>query len=238
MAIRKDGLNTRRKLLDAALQVFADDGYRSATVAQICELAGSNVAAVNYHFGTKEHLYAAVWKDAFEKVLGVCPPQSKLAPGANAEERLRELVLSLVHRFTDAGKVGYPGRLLLRELTNPTGVINQASEDAAGSLGRYTRLIIRELTGPGATSRQVKFCQMSLMNQCIGLGLRGLRLAGESAGETTGRGDIDLLTEHITRFTLAGIAAVRAGIEQKMAQSKPAEAGLAKSFKIRQVAEP
>ncbi len=47
MAKRKDGKQTRQRMLDIACQVFADKGFREATVADICRRAGANVAAVN-----------------------------------------------------------------------------------------------------------------------------------------------------------------------------------------------
>ena len=51
---------TRRELLDAAAEVFGEAGYRNATVREICRRAGANIAAINYHFGDKEKLYADV----------------------------------------------------------------------------------------------------------------------------------------------------------------------------------
>src|SRR5580704_6501338 len=48
---------TRDKLLDVAGRIFADRGYRAATIREICIAAGANVAAVNYHFGDKLGLY-------------------------------------------------------------------------------------------------------------------------------------------------------------------------------------
>ena len=83
MAVRKDGLDTYKKLLKAASEVFAEKGYRDATIAEICRRAQSNVAAVNYHFGSKDELYIAVWKNAFEEALRIYPPDGGLPPDAS-----------------------------------------------------------------------------------------------------------------------------------------------------------
>ena len=50
----------KRKLLDAAEQLFADKGFDAVSVRDITKLAGANVAAVNYHFGSREGLLTLV----------------------------------------------------------------------------------------------------------------------------------------------------------------------------------
>jgi len=41
---RKDGIETRERLLDAACGVFAAKGFQDASIAGICEDAGASVA--------------------------------------------------------------------------------------------------------------------------------------------------------------------------------------------------
>ena len=48
--------DTKRQILRAAEILFAREGYAGTSLRQITELAGVNVAAVNYHFGSKENL--------------------------------------------------------------------------------------------------------------------------------------------------------------------------------------
>lgn len=50
----------KRKLLDAAEQLFADKGFEAVSVRDITELAKTNVAAVNYHFGSRDALLTLV----------------------------------------------------------------------------------------------------------------------------------------------------------------------------------
>jgi AcrR family transcriptional regulator len=51
---------SKRRLLDAAEQLFADKGFEVVSVRDITQLAEANVAAVNYHFGSRDGLIALV----------------------------------------------------------------------------------------------------------------------------------------------------------------------------------
>ena len=55
---------TRERILDSALEVFADKGYEGGAVREICTHAGTNVAAVNYHWGSKDALWAGACERA------------------------------------------------------------------------------------------------------------------------------------------------------------------------------
>ena len=52
--------DTRKRLLGAATDVFAEHGYHGGTVREICRVAKVNLALVNYHFGDKMALYTEV----------------------------------------------------------------------------------------------------------------------------------------------------------------------------------
>ncbi len=58
MTIPESG--SKRKLLDAAEQLFAEKGFEAVSVRDITQLAKTNVAAVNYHFGSREGLLTLV----------------------------------------------------------------------------------------------------------------------------------------------------------------------------------
>ena len=72
--LRKGSANTRKSLLTAASDIFAEKGYWNTTIAEICERAKANIAAVNYHFGDKETLYREAWRHSFRESLKAHPP--------------------------------------------------------------------------------------------------------------------------------------------------------------------
>lgn len=53
-------INTKKCILDVSEQLFADRGFVATSLRDITGEAGVNLAAVNYHFGSKEELLAAV----------------------------------------------------------------------------------------------------------------------------------------------------------------------------------
>ena len=53
--------DTRERILDAAEPLFAARGFAGTSVRDVTESAGANLGAVNYHFRSKEGLYAEVF---------------------------------------------------------------------------------------------------------------------------------------------------------------------------------
>lgn len=53
--------DTRDRILDTGERLFAAHGFDGTSLRQITEAAGVNLAAVNYHFGSKEELYTQVF---------------------------------------------------------------------------------------------------------------------------------------------------------------------------------
>ena len=120
---REDALRTKKSLLAAASNFCAEKGYRDATIAEICERAKANVAAVNYHFGDKETLYIEAWRHSFSNSLKAHPPDGGVSEDARPEERLRGQVEALLHRMADENNREF--LIVHRELANPTGLLEE-----------------------------------------------------------------------------------------------------------------
>ena len=57
--------DTKTALLAAAQQLIVERGYAGATVRELAAAAGTNVAAINYHFGSREKLLNEAVLDFF-----------------------------------------------------------------------------------------------------------------------------------------------------------------------------
>src|SRR6478735_9128458 len=67
VASRPAGVETRRAILDAALDLFSERSFDGASTRAIAELAGVTQPLLNYHFAGKEELWRAAVDDLFER---------------------------------------------------------------------------------------------------------------------------------------------------------------------------
>ena len=210
---REDTARTRGKLLAAAGDIFAEKGFRETTIAEICLKAGANVAAVNYHFGSKEALYSEAWRHAFAQSMQAHPPDGGVAVDAPPEERLRGQVMALLHRITDPNNREF--RFMQREFSSPTGLLEEVMREEIRPLQQRTESMVRELLGPQVAEREVRFCEVGIISQCLNpIVIRSRRDPGKENPEGPRRiDDIEAYARHVVAFSLAGIAAVRAAAE-------------------------
>jgi AcrR family transcriptional regulator len=60
LPVARAAVETKERILDAAETLFMEHGYEATSLRSLTTAADVNLAAVNYHFGTKEELFEAV----------------------------------------------------------------------------------------------------------------------------------------------------------------------------------
>lgn len=111
-------MTTSESLKAAATELFALKGYQNTSVKEICEKAKSNVAAVNYHFGSKAGLYCEIVADFFEKKKG-CVAFDLEVP---LPVMLTQFYADLLDSFV--GVNGPLMQIMMREQLEPSGLLN------------------------------------------------------------------------------------------------------------------
>jgi TetR/AcrR family transcriptional regulator, regulator of cefoperazone and chloramphenicol sensitivity len=215
-SVKKEGSDVRGRLLEIACEIFAQKGYRDATIAEICKRAGANVAAVNYYFGNKETLYVEAWRLAFHRSLEAHSPSGGVPSDAPAEERLRGRIFAIMQRLADPKSHEF--EIIRKEMTNPTGLLAEVMRKSIEPLRRELGSIVRELLGEYASEQQVILCQMSIKAQCFDMIARErhhkmFTAVGIKEAMPSERPKIEVMADHITRFSLAGIHEIRHQIE-------------------------
>lgn len=84
--IEPNEIETRERILDAAEELFANQGYKGASLKAIAAAAGVTGAMINYYFGNKNNLYHAVLDRILQDIGKMV--QDVLATGRPAVERL------------------------------------------------------------------------------------------------------------------------------------------------------
>jgi AcrR family transcriptional regulator len=192
---------TRQRLLEAAAEVFADGGYRRATIAKICRRAGTNIAAVHYHFGDKQGLYAAVFDYAQRRATS----EDVATDGTRSpEERLRSHVTTFVGRLLDPDRPAWIARLLAHELIEPTQVLDRLVRNRMRANHDQIADAIRELLGAAATPETVRLCTLSVVSQCV-FYRNSAAVVTRLYPEIVPSKEVERIADHVTQFSLAAI---------------------------------
>lgn len=126
-ANRSPRIDTRHRLLEAALQSFGHRDYDTVSTREIVRAAGTNISAISYHFGGKKELYLATagylanaLHEGLQPLLQRVEAETRGADRARCVRLLQDLVKGFVENLL-GGRFGEdaPG-LIFREQNHPT----------------------------------------------------------------------------------------------------------------------
>ncbi|HMO27259.1 MAG TPA: CerR family C-terminal domain-containing protein, partial [Tepidisphaeraceae bacterium] len=158
----EDHATTRKRLIEAAGSVFGEVGYRQARVRDIVRRAGANIAAINYHFGGKESLYAAAMRYGMEQVsMRPEPPDPALSP----EHQLRALVHRLLQSMLDDRRPAWHGAMMAREMIEPTPMLNEVIESVIRPMSDAFTRVVRVLIGADVDKATLDLAVRSVIGQ-------------------------------------------------------------------------
>jgi TetR/AcrR family transcriptional regulator len=130
---RSGGLRTRAEIVAAAERHFADRGFESTRLDDIAGEVGIRRAAIFYHFGDKQELYAAVLNAVFADWTAALPTQGTPA------ERLEASLLGWIDYVAERPSVA---RLILREAANAQpGLVSQFVRSGSAPVEWFGALI-------------------------------------------------------------------------------------------------
>ncbi len=202
--------DTQRRIMEAAGEIFADSGYEHATIRAICNRASVNVAAINYHFGGKKNLYLAVlkyWRTrAFEKY----PFDPAGYTDEPPEERLRAFVRALLFRVLDEGEGSAFAKLVVREFIEPTSGLDVIVEEMVRPFYAFLSTTVARFFSTPPPEMTINLCCLSIAGQIFHLYMGRHAWNRLLHRESLNRQEIELVADHVTRFSLYAIRAVAA----------------------------
>jgi AcrR family transcriptional regulator len=153
--------DTKTRILNAAEELFGERGYAATSLRNVTDAAGANIAAVNYHFGSKEGLLRAVVSRA---MAAVNADRDRLLNDLEAAER-PPAVEDLVRVFVTTGaslvprhgeRAPHVARFLGRVACEPGPAFRRLFAAEVGPVeGRYLQALTRAL--PDLPVREVAF---------------------------------------------------------------------------------
>lgn len=140
---RSDGVQSRERLLMAAMRLFAEQGFSKTSTREIALAAGTNIASISYYFGDKAGLYRAAFTEPSPH-----PPDNFnfTDPARTLREALAEFYIHLLGPLKQGDMARLSMRLWFREMLEPTGLWNEEIErDIRPSLTAMVQLFARHM---------------------------------------------------------------------------------------------
>jgi AcrR family transcriptional regulator len=213
MSIRslKPQHETRTRILDAAEELFMQLGFEGTSMRQLTARASVNLAAVNYHFGSKDALIEAVFRRRLDPMnaarIAALEELEKEGRAVAPEEIIRAFVGPSLRMIEDARGGGRNFiRLLGRTYTDPAKDIRALiGKMYAPAMERYKRALQRAL--PQMPADELVW-RMHFMFGTLAYTLAATDTVQLIAGcKPEDRYDSRLLEERLTAFLAAGLHA-------------------------------
>lgn len=200
---------TRQRILRAAGKIFARGGYRAMTLREVTREAKVNLAAVNYHFGSKTNLMRALIRQRFEPIN---QERLKLLDELVATHAPDPVPLDLIYdalfRPLFAGVESAPindstfMQIIGRALTEPADCMRSLHKEFFAELSqRFIREIKRSC--PDLSEEDLHYRFFLSISTMIGSVIEQIRLETISGGKLDGT-NLDRILQELTAFVVAG----------------------------------
>jgi AcrR family transcriptional regulator len=202
---RADGQERRERILRAATELFARQGFEQTTTRQIAEAAKSNVAAIKYYFGDKQGLIVAVMESARNRIVEGGEPMM-VVPQEDARESLKQWVVWVLktarrRRHADATTAS----LMIRALAMKSEMVAPLAARLGAPVRANILLLVDELTDRSLSAHVRESAFAFIFSLCSNFIHGGVLL--ENMGITVPEDDAGLerLAERMTDFIVGGL---------------------------------
>ena len=160
--------DTKEALLLAAGELFAERGYDGTSIRAIAEKAKANIAAINYHFGSKDALYASVLGHVCRKVhfadAGYLESVREAASDQEKANILRDATRAVFAKDFAPGRPAWHTRMIMRSLMEPSPALQKVVHDVFHPEFEALKAIFRAAR-PTLTEEAAEFMVFSLAGQ-------------------------------------------------------------------------
>lgn len=210
---RADGSTTRLHILETAGRLFAAQGFAETTSKEICTRAGTNMAAINYHFGGRDGLYECVLVEAHKQLVSL-DELMELA-GASTDPRLK-LGAFITHMAEMSGQPKAPWgfRVVLREALSPSPAMPALIQRAVLPKAKLLRGIVGDVMGLPGDHPAVQRSMVFSVLPCLVMMVAPKDLSSRVLPAVK---DTSALAQDLVRYVLAGLDAVAKDVKASKA---------------------
>lgn len=163
-------MDTEKRILHAASEEFAKNGYNGTTIRKICKRAKVNVAAVNYHFDSKESLYKKVFSFLFEEtaVDSLLLPLQTTHSDEESKNALKDWIKGFLGVLVNPNKLNeFKFRIMFREMLDPTEIFQQIFMEFIKPRISVVENYLRKKLPSGTPYEEICIYQFSITAQCL-----------------------------------------------------------------------
>lgn len=169
MGTSKDSETTKKKIIQVAGELFAQQGFKHVTVRDIIDAADANLGALNYHFGTKEALFGEVLTEACR----VDRIDERSIQGLQAQDQLVGIIVAALSINSQDIESNWHYALIHRECQFPSHMFDSLVEDHFKRQSAVVTKIVSQIVSKPASSPEVELGAVTLVGLLDMFGLYG-----------------------------------------------------------------
>jgi TetR/AcrR family transcriptional regulator, regulator of cefoperazone and chloramphenicol sensitivity len=199
---------TAERLIEAAGEVFGEQGFQLATIRDICARAGANVAAVNYHYRDKMGLYLAVLRKSLSRESPDAVRQL-VEKNENPEEALGLIIRHILRMMYGTGeRNAWHVRIMVHELAHPSAALDLVVEEVIGPIYLTMRQVLSRLLGTPPDHDTTRLCAHSVIGQVVHYAHAREVIARLWPDLKMTKDRLDQIGKHITEFSIYSLRAL------------------------------
>ena len=192
------------RILETAGLLFAAQGFAETTSKEICTRAGTDMAAINYHFGGRDGLYETVLIEAHKQLVSLDELMELAGASTDPRQKLSALLAQMVE-LSGQPEAPWGFRVVLREALSPSPALPALIQRAVVPKAKLLRGILGEVMGLPADHPAVQRSMVFSVLPCL-----VMMVAPKDMGNRVlpAVNDTPALAEELVRYVLSGLEAV------------------------------
>jgi TetR/AcrR family transcriptional regulator, regulator of cefoperazone and chloramphenicol sensitivity len=212
MSLNQDN-STRNKILSAGIKVFAEKGYKDATVREICKEAGTaNINSINYYFRSKERLYREILEIIFSEYDKFdLQDWEQKAP----QEQFKKMILNFCRvLYKNNAFSSDITAIFVNEMTRPSPfLVDLVDQYNRPRVERHLKMF-KGLLGEDASEDMVRDCLVSVSGQLLYYSF-AWPVFSRLFPDYSANKSYEMWAEHVFEFSMGGIASLKEQLKKR-----------------------